>query len=55
VLATGNDFRAVEGIHALIKQNRISTLVIHKKLKRHIHIPDRGIGTVGGLTTFTPW
>ncbi|WP_298246686.1 hydroxymethylglutaryl-CoA reductase, degradative [uncultured Christiangramia sp.] len=59
VLATGNDFRAVEaGIHAYASRNGQYTSLTHAKIKNDIfhfwmEIP-LALGTVGGLTSLHP-
>jgi len=59
VLATGNDFRAVEaGVHAYAAKNGTYTSLTHAKVKNGIftfwmEIP-LALGTVGGLTTLHP-
>ena len=59
VLATGNDFRAVEaGIHAYASKNGKYTSLSHAKIENNIftfwiEIP-LALGTVGGLTSLHP-
>ncbi|TDD99235.1 hydroxymethylglutaryl-CoA reductase, degradative [Flavobacterium cellulosilyticum] len=59
VLATGNDFRAVEaGIHAYASRNGTYSSLSHAKIENDIftfwlEIP-LALGTVGGLTTLHP-
>jgi len=59
VIATGNDFRAVEaGIHAYAVRNNYYTSLTHAEVKEDIfkfwiEIP-LAIGTVGGLTSLHP-
>ncbi|WP_395058778.1 hydroxymethylglutaryl-CoA reductase, degradative [Flavobacterium sp.] len=59
VLATGNDFRAVEaGIHAYASRNRQYSSLSHAKIENNIftfwlEIP-LALGTVGGLTSLHP-
>ena len=59
ILATGNDFRAVEaGIHAYASRNGSYSSLSHAKIENDIftfwmEIP-LAIGTVGGLTTLHP-
>lgn len=59
VLATGNDFRAVEaGIHAYASRNGSYTSLSHAKIENNIfsfwiEIP-LALGTVGGLTSLHP-
>ncbi len=59
VLATGNDFRAVEaGVHAFAAKNGMYSSLTHAKVENGIfsfwiEIP-LALGTVGGLTTLHP-
>ena len=59
VLATGNDFRAVEaGIHAYASRNGSYSSLLHAKIENNIfsfwiEIP-LALGTVGGLTSLHP-
>jgi len=59
VLATGNDFRAVEaGVHAYASRNGIYSSLTHAKVENGIftfwiEIP-LALGTVGGLTSLHP-
>ncbi|MFL0353916.1 hydroxymethylglutaryl-CoA reductase, degradative [Xanthomarina sp. GH4-25] len=59
VLATGNDFRAVEaGVHAYASRNGIYSSLTHAKIENDIfyfwiEIP-LALGTVGGLTSLHP-
>jgi hydroxymethylglutaryl-CoA reductase len=59
VLATGNDFRAVEaGVHAYASRNGSYTSLSHAKIENNIfsfwiEIP-LALGTVGGLTSLHP-
>jgi len=59
VLATGNDFRAVEaGIHAYASRNGIYSSLSHAKIENDIftfwlEVP-LALGTVGGLTSLHP-
>src|SRR3970282_1375304 len=59
VLATGNDFRAVEaGIHAYASRNGKYSSLSHAKIENGIftfwlEIP-LALGTIGGLTTLHP-
>jgi hydroxymethylglutaryl-CoA reductase len=59
VLATGNDFRAVEaGIHAYASRNGNYSSLSHAKIENNIFIfwleIPLALGTVGGLTTLHP-
>ena len=59
VLATGNDFRAVEaGVHAYASKNGTYTSLSHAKIENeiftfHLDVP-LALGTVGGLTSLHP-
>ena len=59
VLATGNDFRAVEaGVHAYASKNGTYTSLSHAKIEDgiftfHLDVP-LALGTVGGLTSLHP-
>lgn len=59
VLATGNDFRAVEaGVHAFASKNGIYSSLTHAKVENDIftfwmEIP-LALGTIGGLTSLHP-
>jgi hydroxymethylglutaryl-CoA reductase len=58
VLATGNDFRAVEAGFMPTPQNQVNTLVYHMQqskgfFKFWLEIP-LALGTVGGLTSLHP-
>lgn len=59
VLATGNDFRAVEaGVHAYASRNGIYSSLTHAKIENNIfsfwiELP-LALGTVGGLTSLHP-
>jgi hydroxymethylglutaryl-CoA reductase len=57
LLATGNDFRAVEAGFMPMLQNQVSTPASHAKIENGVFILARdpvSLGTVGGLTTLHP-